>query len=480
MPERKWKRTSESMTAVDRAWLEMDEPNNPMIVSAIVEFEGVRSLKQLAACIVSRLLQYSRFREYAENDGGPAKWVPEHELRLDYHVRLLKLPGVDPDPHWELRQAIGHELGQGLDRTRPLWRLTLFPRGRHKAVVLFRAHHAVADGIALMQVLLNITDDAMAAKAAAAPSGPKLPAKKGRFPLRRGAAALKPLGSALRQVGKFIVTDLRHPKLAARQLRQGRETLAAVMRLLTLPADNPACLSAPLSGQRAVAWSDTLAFEPVRAFAKANDVKINDVFLTALSGAFRKYLTETDGGLRKCQNLRVSIPVNLRTESDGELGNRFGLVMLDLPIGVEDWCERLRLVSQRMEALKHSPEARAVLASLAVAGRMPVAVEKRLVNYFGAKTATIVSNLPGPKDSLYIGGARLNRLVFWPPQSGGVGVGISLLSYAGSITVGVSADIQLIPDPQLLIAAFNEEIGTMIDAGGVLPLAGVSGGMAAA
>ncbi len=455
-------KTSESMTSVDRAWLEMDERNNPMIVSAIIEFEGVRSLKQLAACIVSRLLEYPRFQQRAEDDSGPAKWISDRDLRFDYHVRLLKLPGIDPDPEWELRQAVGYELSQGLDRSLPLWRITLFPRGKGTAVVLFRAHHAVADGIALMQVLLNITDDAIKAKAATT-AKPSKTAKAARSPARRGPARqLKQIRSMLKKIGDFVVADIRHPALAAQQLRQGRDAVTAVVRLIRLPADNPACFSAPLSGHRSVAWNGALPFEPIRVFAKANNIKINDVFLTALAGAFRKYLVKTDGAVSKGQNLRVSIPVNLRTEADGDLGNRFGLVMLDLPIGISDWRKRLKLVSERMEALKHSPEARAVLASLAVAGRMPVAVEKRLVNYLAAKTATVVSNLPGPKEPLRISGARLHKMVFWPPQSGGVGIGISLLSYAGGVTVGVSADIQVIPDPQLLIAAFNEEIDAMV------------------
>jgi WS/DGAT/MGAT family acyltransferase len=238
--------------------------------------------------------------------------------------------------------------------------------------------------------------------------------------------------------------------------------VGALVRLLTLPEDNPQCFRERLSGHRVVGWNRERPFEPIRQFAKASNLKINDIFLAALAGAFREYLHSVYGAIGEQQNLRVSIPVNLRAGDPCDLGNHFGLVMLDLPVGVADRQSRLEIVAQRMQELKHSPLARAVLASLAAAGHMPAAMEKRLVSYLGAKTATIVSNLPGPKEALRLAGGRLSKLVFWPPQSGGVGIGISMLSYAGNVTVGVSADIHLVPDPQLLLAAFDAELDALL------------------
>jgi WS/DGAT/MGAT family acyltransferase len=229
-----------------------------------------------------------------------------------------------------------------------------------------------------------------------------------------------------------------------------------------LPDDNPKRLRAAPCGRRAVAWTSNLPFAAVREFAHAQHVTINDVFLTALAGAFGAWLRKADGHLSEQQNLRVSIPVNLRAGDDDMLGNSFGLVLLDLPVGLEGWHARLDVIADRMASLKESPEASAVLLALAAAGRLPAAAERKLVRLVGGKAAAVVSNLPGPRHLLHVDGARLRNMVFWPPQTAGIGIGVSLLSYAGHITVGVSADCAQIAHPQQLIDAFRAELETML------------------
>lgn len=113
-----------------------------------------------------------------------------------------------------------------------------------------------------------------------------------------------------------------------------------------------------------------------------------------------------------------------------------------------------------MKALKDSGEARAVFLSLAVAGHLPVVLEKKLVNQVAGKSAAVVSNLRGPKRLLKIAGSTMRNVVFWPPQSGGIGLGLSLFSYAGKVSVGVSADTEIIKHPQLLMDAFRETVKT--------------------
>ncbi len=449
---------SEPMTGVDRAWLEMDEPRNPMVVSGVIEFEGVQDLRKLAATIVERLLQYPRFHQRVRHHGGNYRWVTCESLHLDYHVRLRKLPGVDVES--ELRQAIATELGEELDRSLPLWRMTFYPKGRQRAAVLFRAHHAVADGIALMKVLLTLADGAATPAAQGEVTASNHEHRHG--PLSGLIHRLEVANTALGRIGDTVSEEVRHPGEALRQLRSGQQVVSAVLHLLRLPEDNPERFRAHLSGQRTVAWDCSRPLDPVKQFAREHSIKINDVFLAALCGAFRSYLLEHGGRAEELRNLRVSIPVNLRADDDDSLGNHFGLVMLDLPIGVEAAGDRLALISERMATLKHSPEARTMLACLAAAGHMPAAVEKNLVNFLAAKTVTVVSNLPGPREAMKITGARLSRMVFWPPQTGGVGIGISLLSYAGRITVGVSADRQLIADPQRLIDAFSVELDRLL------------------
>lgn len=449
--------SSEPMNGVDRAWLEMDEPRNPMVVGGVIEFEEVGDLRRLAATIVERLLHYPRFHQRADHHGGHYRWVTCESLHLDYHVRLHRLAGIEPES--ELRQAIAAEMSEELDRSLPLWRMTFYPRGERGAVALFRAHHAVADGIALMKVLLTLADGAVLPEPRDAGS-PAHPHRHG--PLSGLIHRLEVVNVALGRISDTFSEDVRHPGQALRQLRSGQQAVSAMVHLLRLPDDNPERFRAHLGGHRAVDWDCSVPLAPIKEFARAQGLKVNDVFLTALSGAFRRYLLARTGKEEDLRNLRVSIPVNLRADDDDRLGNHFGLVMLDLPIASERMEDRLALVSARMAALKQSPEARAMLAGLAAAGHLPVGMEKNLVNFLTAKTATVVSNLPGPREPMKIAGASLTRLVFWPPQAGGVGIGVSLLSYAGRLTVGVSADTRLMADPQQLIEAFNLELGQLL------------------
>jgi diacylglycerol O-acyltransferase len=447
----------EPMSAVDRAWLEMDAPRNPMVVASIMEFEGVTDPHALACSFVERLARERRFRQRVVHDKAGYAWVEDDTLHLGYHVRV-RYPNHDGSQA-RLQAALADELGRPLDRALPLWRICLFVRDEGRVTLLFRAHHAIADGVALMRGLLALADGA-AASPDEAPAAPTPAHQHG--PLGGMIHGLESVNHLLENLTELVVDEFRHPDQVARQLADARRTLLAVSRVFLLPDNNPRRFRTPLAGRRAVAWTEHLSFPALRHFARRQGVTINDVFLAALAGAFGRYLREVDGGVAEDQNLRLSVPVNLRAPGDGRTGNSFGLVLVDLPVGLEGWHARLDVVAERMAALKQSPEAKATFASLAVAGHLPVAAEKRLINFVGGKAAAVVSNLPGPRRALKLDGVRIANMVFWPPQTGDIGIGVSCLSYAGHVTVGVSADTALIAQPQLLIDAFVAELRAML------------------
>lgn len=448
---------AERMTPVDRAWLEMDEPRNPMVVSAVIELEGVASVTAFGRTMVERLIRYPRFLERPDDARQPPRWTPDKDFNLGYHLHVRRLPrGPRARDGRALRAAVEAELAAELDRGRPLWRITLFPQNGRRLTVLFRAHHALADGVALVQVLMNCTDAAV--RKSPAMVHPHSGRETHGGPLGRWVDRLEGFNELLEGLETVVVDDLQHPSHLVAQLRSGRRALSAVRRLMALPQDNPSALRQPLSGQRRVAWLADLPLTPVRRLARRLGVKLNDVYMTVLTGALRDALRARDPSQTNAQNLRVSIPVNLRQNGDAALGNCFGLVLLDLPIAIEDPLVRLRTVTARMEALKHSPEAKAVLASLAAAGYLPVRWEKKLVDLIGGKAAAVVSNLPGPRRTVKIAGARISNLVFWPPQTAGIGLGVSLFSYAGRFSLGICADTALMPDPQPVLDAFLAEL----------------------
>jgi len=159
------------------------------------------------------------------------------------------------------------------------------------------------------------------------------------------------------------------------------------------------------------------------------------------------------------------VPVDLRPRGEpvpATLGNRFGIVFVKLPLSVADPVARVRAVHDRMAAVKAGAQAASTFAILAVVGALPSWAHRLAVRVLGAKSTAIVTNVPGPTAPVYLAGARLVRLTFWVPQAGSVGLGVSILSYAGDVTIGVAADRNLVPDPRVLVAAAEDELADLV------------------
>ena len=156
------------------------------------------------------------------------------------------------------------------------------------------------------------------------------------------------------------------------------------------------------------------------------------------------------------------VPVNLRPiAQDHKLGNRFGLAPVVLPIGLDNPVERVYEVRRRMGQLKGSMQPLLAFGLLAVAGLMIKPAQDAMLNLFSKKTTAVMTNVPGPKDKLKFLGATLEQSLFWVPQSGSVGLGVSILSYGGGVQFGVITDATLCPDPQKIIDGFEPEFAKL-------------------
>ena len=187
---------------------------------------------------------------------------------------------------------------------------------------------------------------------------------------------------------------------------------------------------------------------------------MNDVLVATVAGALRRYLV-LGGADVKDLELRAMVPVNVRRPGDLELGNRFGLVVLGLPVGIADPLSRLAAVKRRMDRLKATPEALVTMGILRAMGHAPRKVEGLGVSFFATKASMVLTNVPGPRAPLAIAGSRITRLMFWVPQSGRMGLGISIFSYAGEVTLGVMADAGIVPDPQALVGELHVELASL-------------------
>ncbi|MCJ7685954.1 MAG: WSD1 family O-acyltransferase, partial [Desulfobacteraceae bacterium] len=138
------------------------------------------------------------------------------------------------------------------------------------------------------------------------------------------------------------------------------------------------------------------------------------------------------------------------------------LVFLALPVYLEDPILRLKEVKRRMDRLKKAPDAAVNFGLLSAMGLLPPGIAKNVAHLFGDKASAVLTNVPGPRQPLYFAGKKINNIMFWVPRSGAVGLGISILSYDGKVTVGLAADEGLMPDPEVFLEDFEDEFNYLL------------------
>ncbi len=233
--------------------------------------------------------------------------------------------------------------------------------------------------------------------------------------------------------------------------------------------DNSTSLKGKPSGAKLVAWNEPIAVNDVKAVGKALGCSINDVLLACVAGAIRSYLMTRGEQVDGCE-LRAMVPVNLRDPRRWkELGNKFGLVPLLLPIGIENPIARVFEVRRRMEELKTGYTAVISMALLGAAGFAPHIVQTLALDFLARKASAVMTNVPGPQQPIYLAGARVTRLMVWVPQSGDIGIGVSILSYDGGVQFGLITDHALCATPQQIIDRFEPEFEKLVHALCMLP-----------
>jgi WS/DGAT/MGAT family acyltransferase len=229
-------------------------------------------------------------------------------------------------------------------------------------------------------------------------------------------------------------------------------------------ADSPTFLKRELAVGKHVAWSDPLPLTEVRALGKRHGGTINDTLLTIFTGALRGYLQARGEPVDEL-TLRVVVPVALRPLEDAtRLGNKFATVTLELPIDEPDPWEQMRILKQRMDRLKQSPEALITFTASSVVGATPSGFASRAIAWFQTNASMIVTNVPGPRNQLYCLGEPLQGLMAWGPMGGKMGAGVTIVSYNGSVNLGVFADKEIIPDPERLLADFATQFERLVGA----------------
>lgn len=448
----------EPMSRVDTAWLRMERPTNPMMITGVLMFAEPMSLKALKQVIKQRFLAYSRFRQRPVDGAGGCHWQEDEHFDLDWHVRPATLPGKADKK--ALERFVSKLASTPLDADRPLWRFDLVERYDGGSALVARIHHSYADGIALVQVLLSLTDTTRTAVKGSELSKAWL--KHEAMPVARRMGAVDrymQLGGKMLGQGMAMV---QHPSLAGILAREGGEIAMELLYALALPDDPPSLLRGELGVSKRVAWAEPLDLEEVKAVARACDCTVNDVLMAAAAGALRDYMRGRGADVEG-MTLRATVPVNLRPlEHARKLGNHFGLVFLDLPVGEGNPIRRLEFVAECMNQLKGSRQAIMAFGLLAALGMAPTPLQSMALEMFSRKATAVATNVPGPQQPLYMAGCALKEMMFWVPQTGSIGLGLSILSYNGRVHFGLIADAKLIPDPDAVIRRFGPEFDKLL------------------
>jgi diacylglycerol O-acyltransferase len=432
------------MAGADAAWLGIDAPDNLMMVTAVLRLDGRLDWARFAEVVQARIVgRYPTFRRRALRAAGPlgqSVWSDDPDFDLRAHV----VPGaLEADSESDLARVVSELLATPLDMTRPPWQFHLVEGPMGSSTVVARLHHCIADGIALAGVLLSLTDDSGGphdTHVLGKPDGPDSAGADSQAATRPKLPPLQHIWRGVRLVACVLVTGL---------------------RVLTFPRDARTSLHARLGTRKAAAWTRPIALDRVKDIGRVHGVTLNDVVLAVTAGALRRYLLARG---EAAADLRIFIPVNVRpvkAKVSTKLGNRFGVLFLSLPISQADPECRLRAVHERTSRLKAGQQAAATYALLRMVGVAPRWGQRLSARLLGAKSSAVVTNVRGPSQPVTLAGAPVDGVLFWVPQTGSVGLGVSILSYAGTVTIGIAADRNVVGDPSELADAMEAEVADL-------------------
>ncbi|MFZ4517897.1 MAG: WS/DGAT/MGAT family O-acyltransferase [Microthrixaceae bacterium] len=456
------------LSALDAEFLHLEDGVAHMHIAGICTFDGpMPTVADLHELIAAKLHLIPRYRQVVRTvplELGRPVWVDDPHFHLDYHLRHTALPA--PGGRAELETLMGRLMSQPLDRRRPLWEAWLvegLEDGRW--ALIFKVHHCMVDGISgvgLLTVLLDLSPDAPLPEPE--PWSPE--------PVPSGAAlVLDAWGGALCDAGELAAAL---PGLATRP-----GDAAALAGGLAMGAGRLAARLVPGTGSRTPVTGDigphrvwahsTVDFDDVRQIRRHLGGTVNDVILAAVTGGYRDVLLAHEEDPDRC-SVRTLVPVSVRGgDAEGVPDNRVSGLLLDLPVEVADPVERLSEVRRRMEALKasHIDEAAVMVERLGnlappalvqSATRLGLASQRLLTQ---RSVTTVTTNVPGPQFPLYCRGRELRSYLPFVPITHGMRIGTAILSYNGRIAFGVTGDLSVEHDVEVLARSVARGIGTL-------------------
>jgi diacylglycerol O-acyltransferase / wax synthase len=447
------------LSPLDASFLHIEDDVNHMHIGSIGIFEGPPpAYEDLTRTVAGRLHLVPRYRQKVATvplSLGRPVWVDDAHFVVEYHVRHTALPAPGGDA--ELRRLVGRVMSQQLDRSKPLWEMWMVEGlDDDRWAMVSKVHHCLVDGVSgaeLMAVVFDLSPEVPEPvdddwRPAPEPSGLQLARDATVGLMTSPYEQMRAVGSLLRRPRRALD--------AAQEVAKGSFALSSIVK-----PTPPTSLNGPIGPHRTYVWA-MARLTDVKAIRLAHGGTVNDVVLALITRGFRDLLLSR-GEPVEDRVIRTLVPVSVRPRNtgaaasgDGTMENKVSAMFAELPVGIDDPVERLHAITGQLRDLKESKQALAGEAITSLGGFAPpmllslgMRVAARAARRMG-NLDTVTTNVPGPQFPLYSCGRRLLRACPYVPVAAPLRVGVSIFSYDGELTFGVTGDYDSASDIDVL------------------------------
>ena len=508
----------EPINAADLTFLNMDRPTNLMVVNGLMWFADEPDWDAVHDVLQERLVdRYPVISRRPIQIDGTWMWQDDPDFELDRHIRRETIGGSRD--LLAAQQYISDRISEPLNKDHPLWEIDILTglKGEGdepKALLLARFHHALADGIRIVQLVLSLcdlSDDAAPPKVgrSSSSSGTATRALKvskqvagdlADFASGLGSAAVAAatqapakVASAAAQVpGKVASAVAQAPGkvtgLGRDAFEEGLDFSFSATRLtdavsglasednqvvnswrsasrLALAGRSPELTGeGPPGIEKRVSWVTDLGVARVKAVGAAHGATINDVLLAVVSRGLTRYVEEQ--GREVADDVSWLVPISLKPidmNLPTSLGNYFAMVLFPMPLGITDDDELMGEIRSRMNRTKNSTEALMVYGLQRVVAEAPGPVGVAVTSMVANKTVGVLTNVPGPRAPMFLAGTEVTGILGWVPTAADQSLGVCIFSYNGNVSMGITSDAVLLPDPDRLAELIKDAFDELAD-----------------
>ncbi|MBS1786959.1 MAG: wax ester/triacylglycerol synthase family O-acyltransferase [Acidobacteria bacterium] len=462
------------LSSMDASFLYFEKKETPMHIGSVSLFDGEIPFEDFVAMLDAKMHLLPRYQQIVVPDPfnlGHPTWESDHNFNIRNHIFRLQIDA--PGGEKELIDLAGRILTPMMERHKPLWDIYLvYGLEGGKTAMICRVHHCMVDGVSgvdLLKIVLDFspTPQPIPPKPAAKPREPQPDPTRRLFDSILGGLQEGMNRWMEFQNGLLNLTQA----LTEQTSREAMKNISGEIPKIMRPAERLP-FNGPLSGEKRMVWN-TFSFAEARAIRGALSGTVNDVVLTALSGAVSRYV-ESHGQSVVGRNIRFMVPVSLRQEDQhGALGNLVSLLPVEIPLDLKNPVERFRYVNQKTMAMKGGRVAEGLNLFSALMGILPAPMQA-LVGALSTSNLPvppavnmISTNVPGPQVPLYAMGHRMIAYYPYVPVGYAVGCGCAIMSYDQHLYFGLTADMKAMPDVERLRDQLYESFYELRTAAGV-------------